>query len=99
MIRSGIKKTSEAMTRIILRETERNEFIDANLPSDKTSGTDKQILTADEMSIFYKTFLDKNCKVHIRYNVEWYRKNIGLVICALRVKIFKVKRWFMSNSR
>jgi hypothetical protein len=56
-------------------------------------------LTADEMSVFYKTFLDKNWKVHVQYNAEWYRKNIALVILALRVKIFKVKQRLMSDSQ
>jgi len=51
------------------------------------------------MSVFYKTFLDKNWKVHIRYNAEWYRKNIGLVIFALQVKIFKFRQWLMTNTK
>jgi len=51
------------------------------------------------MSVFYKTFLDKNWKVHIWYNAEWYRKNIGLVIFALQVKIFKIRQWFMTNTK
>jgi len=49
------------------------------------------------MSVFYKAFLDKNWEVHLRYNAEWYRKNIGLVIFALQVKLFKVKQWFLSH--
>ncbi|GFG32235.1 hypothetical protein Cfor_02042 [Coptotermes formosanus] len=79
--------------------SERKEFIAANLPQNKSSGTDEKTLTADEMSVFYKTFLDKNWKVHKRYNAEWYRKNIELVIFALRVKIFKAKRWVMTRTK
>lgn len=78
---------------------ERKEFIAANLPPNESSGTGKQTLTADEMSVFYKTFLDKNWKIHVQYNAEWYWKNIGLVIFALRVKIFKVKQRLMSDSQ
>ncbi|CAH2074719.1 unnamed protein product, partial [Iphiclides podalirius] len=43
---------------------EREEYLKKNLPDGK------QNLTADEMSVFYKSFLDKNWKTHITYNME-----------------------------
>ncbi|XP_069683805.1 cytochrome c oxidase assembly factor 8 [Periplaneta americana] len=77
---------------------ERKEFISAHLPQE-TLSDEKQTLTADEMSVFYKKFLDKNWNVHFYYNVEWYKKNFGLVLLELRVKILRLKQWCMSNSR
>ncbi|XP_049866827.1 COA8 family protein CG14806, mitochondrial isoform X3 [Pectinophora gossypiella] len=43
---------------------DRDEYLKKNLPEGK------QNLTADEMSVFYKAFLDKNWKTHIQYNIE-----------------------------
>ncbi|CAG5011365.1 unnamed protein product [Parnassius apollo] len=68
---------------------EREEYLKKNLPEGK------QNLTADEMSVFYKSFLDKNWKVHITYNLEWYKKNVALLILAIQVKLrrlFKLKK-------
>ncbi|PSN37769.1 hypothetical protein C0J52_13189 [Blattella germanica] len=55
------------------------------------AGPNERTLTADEMSVFYKTFLDKNWNVHLKYNMEWYRRNVGLAVLALRVKLIKFK--------
>ncbi|KAL0893526.1 hypothetical protein ABMA27_013722 [Loxostege sticticalis] len=65
---------------------EREEYLKKNLPEGK------QNLTADEMSVFYKAFLDKNWKAHIAYNKEWYKKNITLLGLALQIKIRKLFR-------
>ena len=35
----------------------------------------KKNLTADEMSIFYKEFLDQKWKTHLEYNKEWQKSN------------------------
>ncbi|XP_063821454.1 COA8 family protein CG14806, mitochondrial [Ostrinia nubilalis] len=65
---------------------EREEYLKNNLPEGK------QNLTADEMSVFYKAFLDKNWKAHLSYNKEWYKKNITLLGLALQIKIRKLFR-------
>ncbi|XP_026471167.1 APOPT family protein CG14806, mitochondrial [Ctenocephalides felis] len=68
---------------------ERNEFIQKN-PSKENIST----LTADEMSVFYKSFLDTNWKTHLDYNVQWYKRNIKLLILSFQVlseKILKFK--------
>lgn len=44
-------------------------------------------LNADEMSDFYKDFLDKNWKTHVKYNVEWYKKNFRILFLSLAVHI------------
>ncbi|XP_068629682.1 COA8 family protein CBG23705, mitochondrial [Battus philenor] len=67
---------------------EREEYLKKNLPEGK------QNLTADEMSVFYKSFLDKNWKAHMTYNLEWYKKNVTLLLLSMQVKlrkIFKIK--------
>lgn len=60
---------------------EREEYLKQNLPEGK------QTLTADEMSVFYKSFLDKNWKAHITYNLQWYKKNVILLKLAFQVRL------------
>ncbi|XP_013140452.1 PREDICTED: APOPT family protein CG14806, mitochondrial [Papilio polytes] len=60
---------------------EREEYLKQNLPEGK------QTLTADEMSVFYKSFLDKNWKAHITYNLQWYKKNVILLKLAIQVRL------------
>jgi len=54
----------------------------------------KITLTADDMSVFYKQFLDKNWRSHVDYNFAWYKKNIKILFLGIAVKIsqlFKFK--------
>lgn len=51
----------------------------------------KTSITADDMSVFYKEFLDKNWHTHFNYNVDWYRRNIKLLFLELGVRISKLK--------
>lgn len=62
---------------------ERQEYIKKNLKP----GDDRKTLTADEMSEFYKAFLDKNWKMHVSYNFEWYKRNFNLLYLACRVNL------------
>lgn len=48
---------------------------------------------ADELSKFYKDFLDRNWKTHCRYNIDWYKKNIYLSSLALRVNVGRLLRY------
>ncbi|XP_054712541.1 COA8 family protein CBG23705, mitochondrial-like isoform X2 [Uloborus diversus] len=54
-------------------------------------------LTAEEMSHFYKEFLDRNHKKHISYNWAWYRKNFYLLFLAAKANISKLRR-LVRNS-
>ncbi|XP_026288513.1 COA8 family protein CG14806, mitochondrial [Frankliniella occidentalis] len=56
------------------------------LPRDEKTG-----LSAEEMSEFYKAFLDKNWKTHFSYNFQWYGKNFNLLYLALKVQISKLR--------
>ncbi|XP_076670703.1 COA8 family protein CG14806, mitochondrial-like isoform X2 [Andrena cerasifolii] len=51
----------------------------------------KELITADDMSVFYKQFLDKNWKTHLNYNVAWYRRNIQLLFLEIGVRVSKLK--------
>lgn len=63
---------------------EREDYLKKNLPEGQ------QNLSADEMSVFYKAFLDKNWKAHISYNIEWYKKNFKLLRLGLHVRLRKL---------
>ncbi|KAL7049239.1 hypothetical protein ACKWTF_003636 [Chironomus riparius] len=61
--------------------TEKSNFI-AERQGDKE-------LNADEMSEFYKKFLDKNWESHFYFNIMWYMKNFELLYLALLVNVQK----------
>ncbi|CAH1962298.1 unnamed protein product [Acanthoscelides obtectus] len=62
---------------------EKQEFINSHqIPSEE-----KKHLTADEMSEFYKRFLDDTWETHLKYNIEWYRRNFTLLFLALCVSL------------
>lgn len=60
---------------------ERQEYVE------KFRKTADQAMTADEMSVFYKEFLDKNWRLHFYYNLSWYIKNWTLLFMSLRVEM------------
>lgn len=62
------------------------------MKSHKISIDGNRALTADEMSEFYKRFLDDNWKIHVNYNFEWYKRNFELLFLALRVSLENVIR-------
>lgn len=51
----------------------------------------KTALTADDMSVFYKQFLDKNWQAHFNYNVAWYKRNIKILLFGILTNISKLK--------
>ncbi|KAB7498541.1 Apoptogenic protein 1, mitochondrial [Armadillidium nasatum] len=58
------------------------------------SSSEPKSLTAEEMSVFYKSFLDENLRTHSQYNKEWYKrnfKNLYLAFLIVLEKIFKRK--------
>ncbi|XP_076749013.1 cytochrome c oxidase assembly factor 8 [Xylocopa sonorina] len=64
---------------------ERKQFQENLKSKGKTS------ITADDMSVFYKDFLDKNWHNHFNYNISWYKKNIRLLFLEMGVRISKFK--------
>ncbi|KAM7346750.1 cytochrome c oxidase assembly factor 8 [Cochliomyia hominivorax] len=71
---------------------EKNEFVRLH----KSSGT--QDISADKMSEFYKSFLDKNKKVHILYNISWYLKNFEVLVLAFKVALQKMIKIIKNNK-
>ncbi|XP_076357275.1 cytochrome c oxidase assembly factor 8 [Tachypleus tridentatus] len=67
----------------------KEEFIQERLIQLKAQGNERQSLTYEEMSEFYKKFLDENHQKHITYNWTWYYKNVGLVWFALKALVAK----------
>ncbi|XP_011259104.1 apoptogenic protein 1, mitochondrial [Camponotus floridanus] len=51
----------------------------------------KTNITADDMSVFYKKFLDKNWQSHFNYNKSWYKRNIKILLYGIAAKISKLK--------
>ncbi|KAH8289385.1 hypothetical protein KR054_004472, partial [Drosophila jambulina] len=51
----------------------------------KQSGTEE--VSADQMSEFYKSFLDKNWRIHLMYNISWYLKNFDILTLAAGVQL------------
>ncbi|XP_054288714.1 COA8 family protein CG14806, mitochondrial-like [Macrosteles quadrilineatus] len=64
---------------------ERKEFMATN------QSESSEQMSADEMSVFYKAFLDKNWRTHLDYNVEWYKKNAFLVLLHIQVKLSRLR--------
>jgi len=54
--------------------------------------TDKQTLTAEEMSGFYREFLNSNWKDHVKYNIEWQKRNWKIIGLGGLVQIQKLFR-------
>ncbi|XP_017006632.2 COA8 family protein CG14806, mitochondrial [Drosophila takahashii] len=44
-------------------------------------------VSADQMSHFYKAFLDKNWRIHMMYNISWYLKNLDILTLAAGVQL------------
>ncbi|KAL3269819.1 hypothetical protein HHI36_008877 [Cryptolaemus montrouzieri] len=64
---------------------DRQKFIESH----QIPGKEKRQLTVEEMSEFYKKFLDENWRIHLDYNFKWYKKNFTLLFMSLKVSIEK----------
>ncbi|KAG0716103.1 Apoptogenic protein 1, mitochondrial [Chionoecetes opilio] len=63
----------------------RQEFIETKLKEKYGDSEGRKTLTADEMSQFYKGFLDDHLSLHTQYNKEWYWRNGTNILLAARV--------------
>lgn len=68
---------------ILFLMQEKEDFIRLH----KLNGTDE--ISADQMSVFYKSFLDKNRRMHMMYNLSWYLKNFDMLTLAFAVQVQK----------
>ncbi|XP_062605208.1 cytochrome c oxidase assembly factor 8-like [Saccostrea cucullata] len=76
---------------------EKEEFVKRKLREKRGElDSPESKLSAEELSEFYKNFLDKNFVLHASYNREWYKRNLRLLLPAFQVfsekiynKVFK----------
>ncbi|XP_069577504.1 cytochrome c oxidase assembly factor 8 isoform X1 [Brachyistius frenatus] len=72
---------------------EKETFIISHLKAKGLTGRDesgrRQSLNSEEMSMFYKSFLDKNRIRHANYNKsrQWYRRNFTITFLMARVAL------------
>ncbi|XP_076043080.1 cytochrome c oxidase assembly factor 8 isoform X2 [Oratosquilla oratoria] len=57
---------------------------------------DQKRLTADEMSEFYKAFLDLHRTQHIEYNKEWYKRNFRILYLSAYVRLQSFLKLFKT---
>ena len=73
----------------------REEFIKDILRTKYPNELDKTTLSADEMSIFYRDFMNKHWRSHLDYNKDWQKRNWEIIWLMFRVKLQKL---FKSKS-
>ncbi|VDH90056.1 Hypothetical predicted protein [Mytilus galloprovincialis] len=66
---------------------EKELFVKTKLAEKKVESdiTDKDVpskLTPEEMSMFYRQFLNENFRKNVKYNGEWYKKKL-FIICFI----------------
>lgn len=80
---------------------EKEEFIHSRLRAKglgpRTGPGQKATLSAEEMADFYKGFLSKNFQKHVRYNRDWYRRNLAITFFMGRVALQRV--WNVLRRR
>ncbi|KXJ24694.1 APOPT family protein CBG23705, mitochondrial [Exaiptasia diaphana] len=59
--------------------------------------SDKQF--ADDLSIFYKDFLDKNYSLHKKFLWEWYKKNFKLLWPSFTVLVERLTKSVQGRNR
>lgn len=57
-------------------------------PRNLETDTNKEL--ADELSKFYRDFLDGNYNVHSQYLRDWYRRNFHLLWTGIQVSVFRI---------
>ncbi|XP_005101713.1 COA8 family protein CBG23705, mitochondrial [Aplysia californica] len=76
---------------------EKELFIRQNMKQ-PMEGKKKKSLTPEEMSVFYRSFLNENRNSHFQYNKEWYKKNFSLLWPALKVTLIRWRRKVSGNA-
>ncbi|XP_045166060.2 COA8 family protein CBG23705, mitochondrial-like [Mercenaria mercenaria] len=81
--------------------TQKEEFTQQRLAEKQKLGVneDSKSVSAEELSEFYKKFLDDNYKTHIKYNKEWYKKNVMLLWPAVKVNVIRMMSLRKKNSQ
>uniref|UniRef100_A0A8C6YY15 Cytochrome c oxidase assembly factor 8 n=1 Tax=Nothoprocta perdicaria TaxID=30464 RepID=A0A8C6YY15_NOTPE len=56
-------------------------------------------LNAEEMADFYKDFLSKNFRKHMRYNRDWYKRNFAITFLMGQVALERALRWLRWKKK
>uniref|UniRef100_A0A8B9II64 Cytochrome c oxidase assembly factor 8 n=1 Tax=Anser cygnoides TaxID=8845 RepID=A0A8B9II64_ANSCY len=59
----------------------------------------KATLNAEEMADFYKDFLSKNFRKHMRYNRDWYKRNFTITFLMGQVALVRALRWLRWKKK
>ncbi|KAI7821549.1 hypothetical protein BC939DRAFT_455492 [Gamsiella multidivaricata] len=54
-----------------------------------------QLVTTEELSVFYKDFLDKAYERQMNYNRQWWIENVGLLLPAAKAAL---RKWTLKSS-
>jgi len=65
----------------------REEHIAQVLKEKYENDVAKTTISAEEMSVYYKKFLDSKWRSHIDYNLEWQKRNFSILFLAFRVQL------------
>ena len=68
----------------------REEFIKHILETKYPDEPDKTTLSADEMSLFYRDFMNQHWRNHLEYNKEWQRRNWTIIWLMFKVTLEKI---------
>lgn len=71
----------------------KEQFIISSLEKKvKDNSETTNTLTADELSEFYRTFLDINREKHLRYNLEWHKRNLSLLWPGIKASLSRIRK-------
>uniref|UniRef100_A0A8B9DMF4 Cytochrome c oxidase assembly factor 8 n=1 Tax=Anser cygnoides TaxID=8845 RepID=A0A8B9DMF4_ANSCY len=84
-------------------QQEKEEFIYSRLKAKGLAVRDetgqKATLNAEEMADFYKDFLSKNFRKHMRYNRDWYKRNFTITFLMGQVALVRALRWLRWKKK
>ena len=72
---------------------ERDEYTKKILKERNLKDDQKASLNAEEMSEFYKDFLDRKWSTHLQYNIEWQKRNFSIIFLSILVGIENIVKW------
>ena len=65
----------------------RQEFVKKLLKEKYPNDKNKSTVSANEMSVFYKSFLNSRWKSHLNFFLEWQKRNFTILVLGIRVKL------------
>jgi hypothetical protein len=71
---------------------EREDYTKKVIKQRYSNDNAKTTLNADEMSEFYKEWLDSKWSSHLQFNIEWQKRNFTIVFLSMLVRIQNVTK-------